>query len=207
MWTLEPACQVPGATGGVVCPGALGGCPAPQLRLALLLQRPGEPLAMRVGTFCLAPGVPLQPGALVPGVRDRFVRLVPALRPSYQPRGFGVVNVPVVLASGQPTGIGRPVFALAGHRVALVAAASWLWELGDGATVRTTRPGGAWPDVDVAHAYGRAGSFVVTVTTTWQGQFWVDGVGPFVVDGVPVTQTARVPVPVRAAHAQLLGTG
>jgi hypothetical protein len=99
------------------------------------------------------------------------------------------------------------VFALAGHRVALVAAASWLWELGDGATVRTTRPGGAWPDVDVAHAYGRAGSFVVTVTTTWQGQFWVDGVGPFVVDGVPVTQTARVPVPVRAAHAQLLGTG
>src|SRR5436305_574581 len=36
VWTLEPACQVPGVTGGVVCPGAVRACPPPQLRLALL---------------------------------------------------------------------------------------------------------------------------------------------------------------------------
>jgi hypothetical protein len=207
VWTLEPACQSPVATGGVVCPGALRACPAPQLRLALLLQRPGEPVATRVGTFCLAPGVPLQPGALVPGVRDRFVRLVPPLRPSFQPRGFGIVNVPVLLAAGQPGDIGRPVFTLAGHRVALTATASWVWRYGDGSRLATSRPGGAWPDVDVAHAYGRDGRYVTMVTTTWQGQFWVDGAGPFVIDGDPVTQDAQIVVPVRAAVAQLLGTG
>jgi hypothetical protein len=189
----------------VVCPGALRGCPPPGLRLALLLQRPGEPVATRVGTFCLAPGVPLQPDALVPGVRDRFVRLVPPLRPSFQPRGFGIVNVPVVLAAGQPADIGRPVFGLAGHRVVLSATASWRWRYGDGSQLVTRRPGGAWPDVDVAHAYGREGRFAVTVTTTWQGQFWVDGAGPFVVSGAPVTQAAQLVVPVRAAVAQLLG--
>ena len=206
VWTLEPACQSPVATGGVVCPGALRACPPPQLHLALLLQRPGEPVPTRVGTLCLAPGVPLQPGALVPGVRDRFVRLVPTLRPSFQPRGFGIVNVPVVLAAGQPAGIGRPVFPLAGHRITLTATATWLWRYGDGAQLATSRPGGAWPDMDVAHPYARDGRYLVSVTTTWQGQFWVDGAGPFVVDGDPVTQLAQLVVPVRAAVAQLLGT-
>ncbi len=207
LWTLEPACQRPGATGGVVCPGALGTCPPPQLRMALLLQRPGEPVARRVGAFCAVPGVPLQPAALVPGVRDRFVRLVPALRPAFQPRGFGIVNVPVVFAAGQAGSIGRPTFPLAGHRVALSATATWTWEFGDGRSLRTVRPGGPWPDVSVGHAYASAAEFVVLVTTTWQGQFWVDGSGPFAVDGAPVVQTATLPVPVRAAHAELVDPG
>jgi hypothetical protein len=203
-WTLEPACQRPGATGGVVCPGALGACPPPQLRLALLLRRPGETVAVRVGTFCLAPGVPLQPTALVPGVRDRFVRLLPPLRPSAQPRGSAVVNVPAVFAAGQPPSIGRPVLALAGHQVVLAARATWQWRFGDGSSQVAARPGGPWPDVDVSHPYDRPGAYVVTVTTTWQGQFWVDGTGPFVIDGAPVTQAATLDLPVRAAVAQLI---
>lgn len=68
------------------------------------------------------------------------------------------------------------------------------------------RPGGPWPDVDVAHAYATAGRFTVRVTTIWQGQFWVDGAGPFAVDGVPVTQRALLVVPVRPAHAELVAT-
>jgi hypothetical protein len=162
-------------------------------------------VAVRVGTFCLAPGVPLQPTALVPGVRDRFVRLVPPLRPTFQPRAFGIVNVPVVFAAGQASSLGRPVFALAGHRIALTATAGWSWQFGDGGSTRTQRPGGAWPDVDVAHVYCAPGRFPVTVTTTWQGQFWVDGVGPFGVAGAPVRQTARLVVPVRSALAELMG--
>jgi hypothetical protein len=185
VWTLEPACQSPGATGGVVCPGALRACPPPQLRLALLLQRPGQPAAVRVGTFCLAPGAA-------------------RLRPSFEPRGFGIVNVPVVLAAGQLGSIGRPAFDLAGHRVVLAATGSWTWRFGDGTDLQTRRPGGPWPDVDVAHAYGRDGRYLVSVTTTWRGQFWVDGAGPFVVAGAPVTQTAQLVVPVRSAVAQLV---
>ncbi len=206
-WTLEPACQRPGVTGQNSCPGAVLSCrpqPPPRLRLALLLQRPGDPVPRRVGTFCFDPAVPLQPAALVPGVRDRFVRLVPALRPAFQPDGFGIVNVPVVFAAGQAASIGRPVFALAGHRVALQATASWRWDFGDGGSERTALPGGPWPDVAVAHAYVAADRFAVRVTTVWQGQFWVDGSGPFAVDGAPVTQTAALTVPVRAAAAELV---
>jgi hypothetical protein len=205
IWTLEPACQTPGPTGGVICPGALGTCPAPQLRVALLLQRPGAVAAVRIGTFCYDPAVVLQPTALVPGVRDRFVQLLPALRPSFQPRGLGIVNVPVLFATGQAGSLGRPRFMLAGHVVDLAATASWTWEYGDGAGGRFNVPGGGWPDTDVAHVYPRPGAFTVAVTTTWQGQFWVDGTGPFSVAGPPVTQRAILAVPVRAAHAELLG--
>jgi PKD domain len=207
LWMVEPACQRPGATGGSSCPGALLSCrpqPPVRLRLALLLQRPGEPAPSRVGTFCFDPAVPLQPQALVPGVRDRFVRLVPALRPTFQPARFGIVNVPVVFAAGQRGSIGRPTFALAGHRVTLEATASWLWDFGDGRSVRSVVPGGAWPVVAVAHPYRAVGRFAVRVTSVWQAQFWVDGAGPFGVAGAPVTQTAVVTVPVRAAHAELV---
>jgi len=123
-----------------------------------------------------------------------------------QPRAFGIVNVPTVFASGQPDDIGRPVFALAGHRVALSAHATWRWQYGDGSGILTAQAGGQWPDIDVSHPYDRAGTYEVTVTTTWRGQFWVDGAGPFVVDGAPITQSARLAVPVRAAVAQLVAS-
>ena len=204
VWTLEPACQRPGATGGVVCPAALQACPPPALRLALLLRRPGEAVSTRVGTFCDDPGVPLQPTALLPGVRDRFVQLLPRLRPTFEPAGFGIVNVPVVFAAGQAGSIGRPVFDLAGHSVQLTAAATWRWEFGDGAELTSSSPGGSWPDLSVAHSYRAGGRFPAAVTTAWAGQFWVDGVGPFVVDGAPVTQSVPLVVPVRTARAELV---
>ena len=207
VWTLEPACQTPGATGGVICPGALRACPPPQLRVALLLQRPGTAVAIRVGTFCYDGTVALQPAALVPGVRDRFVQLLPPLQASFQPRGVGIVNVPVLFAAGQAGSLGRPRFTLAGHVVDLAATASWTWSYGDGGSGWFAVPGGGWPDTAVAHRYSSPGTFTVAVTTTWQGQFWVDGTGPFAVAGAPVTQRVLLSVPVRAAHAELIGTG
>jgi len=202
-WILEPACQTPGTTGRASCNGALMACPAPAMRMALFLRRPPASVFRRVGTFCADPGVPLQPGALLPGVRDRFVRLLPGLRPSFQPVGRGVVNLPVVFATGQVGSIGRPRFVLAGRRVELEAAATWRWRFGDGVELVTRRPGGAWPDTDVAHAYGRPGRFPVVVTATWAGRFWVDGAGPFTVTGAPVTQQVMVDVPVVEARAVL----
>ncbi len=204
-WTLEPACQSPRPTDWAICAGALYSCPAPALRLAVYLRRPGWPVARRVGSFCADPAVPLQPSALLPGVRDRFLRLVPALRPSFEPRGRGIVNLPVLFGAGQAGSLGRPSFGLAGHSIELEAAASWLWAFGDGATLATRSPGGGWPLTDVGHAFGRAGQFPVRVTTTWSGQFWVDGAGPFAVSGPAVTQTAVLDVPVAEARALLTG--
>jgi len=205
VWTLEPACQTPRLTGGVMCPGAQLTCPRRQLRLALLLARPGALTPVRVGTFCYDPTVALQPTGILPGVRARFVQLLPALHPSFQPTAVAIVNVPVLFAAGQPGSLGRPRFTLAGHVVDLAATASWTWQYGDGASGWFAVPGGGYPDTDVAHPYLLAGQFAVTVTTTWQGQYWVDNTGPFVVSGAPVTQVARLVVTVLPARAVLVG--
>jgi len=203
LWTLEPACRTPGVTGGLLCPGALGTCPSPQIRMALLLQRRGDAKPWRVGTFCDDPAVTLQPAALDPGVRDRFVALVPPLRPGFEPRGRGIVNVPVLFASGQPATLGRPTFELGGHRITLEATATWSWGFGDGGAVSSRAPGGIWPDQAVNHSYRSAGQFTVSVTTSWSGQFWVDGAGPFVVEGPAPTQRAVLSVLVLPARAEL----
>src|SRR5690349_10891138 len=73
IWTIEPACR----PGDAMCIGAARSCPSGSIRVALWLQRPGQPAPVEVGTFCDDPTVALQPAMLVPGVRDRFVHLVP----------------------------------------------------------------------------------------------------------------------------------
>lgn len=200
VWTLEPACRL----GDAMCVGAARSCPSGSIRVALWLQRPRDPAPVRVGTFCDDPTVALQPAVLVPGVRDRFVRLVPQLRPSAQPPGGSLVDLPVVLTSGQPRTLGRHRFVLAGRTVQLEADARWTWDLGDGGRIVTSEPGGPWPNMSVTHAYVRSGRYAIRVTTRWQGRFWVDGVGPFVVTGRPVTQQRVVVVRVGTARAVLV---
>ena len=135
----------------------------------------------------------------------KFVKYLPAMRPSFQPAGRGIVNIPVLFAAGQPETIGRPAFALGGFRVELEARASWRWDFGDGTSGVFTVPGGGWPDTSVAHTYLRQADCQVNVTATWVGQFWVDGAGPFEVTGPDITQTAPLTVPVKEAHAILIG--
>jgi PKD domain len=201
IWTLEPAC--PRLVAGVMCPGAAAMCPPTRLWMALYLQRPLDPTSRRVGTFCRDPALPLQPVGLLPGVMDRFSKLVPGLHPSFQPASRGLVNLPVVLATGQPPRLGRLRFDLAGHVIGLSATASWDWDLGDGTRRHTERPGGPWPDMDVTHAFASPGRYEVSVTTTWVGQFWVDGAGPFLVGGPILTQSGTMLVPIVQAAAVL----
>lgn len=204
VWTLEPACPRPDLT-GTMCAGAAFSCGPGSERMALWLQRPGEVVPTRVGAFCFDPAVPLQPTTLVPGVRDRFRRLVPRLTPSAQPPDGGLVNLPVVFATGQRSSLGRPRFVLAGRVVVLAATAAWTWRFGDGCELTTRDPGGPWPDLSVAHAFARRGRFAVRVVAQWQARFWVDGEGPFEVSGSPVSQTAVLRVLVRPATAVLVG--
>lgn len=204
-WLVQPKCRDSAGTGDANCVGAAHLCARGAIRMELFLQRPAWPRFRLVGQFCLGPGDVLTPVALFPGVRDRFVRYLPALAPSFQPSGRGIVNLPVLFAAGQPSSLGRTSFALAGYRIDLQAAARWHWDFGDGATENVTVPGGAYPDVSVAHAYTWQQTFAVSVTTTWVGEFWVDGAGPFPVPGPPITQTSPLEVPVKQAEAVLVG--
>jgi hypothetical protein len=61
---------------------------------------------------------------------------------------------------------------------------AYLWEYGDGTTVRTTSPGGPVPgngfdtQTPTSHRYAETGDFQVAVTTFFAGDYSLDG-GPF----------------------------
>jgi hypothetical protein len=172
--------------------------------MVLFLKRPTWPGFVKVGAFCEGPGDTLTPDALIPGVRDHFVQYLPALAATYQPPGRGIVNLPVIFAAGQPATLGQHAFTLGAHQVTLDATATWHWDYGDHATADLTTPGGPYPNQDVTHTYLHPQTATTTVTTTWAGQFWVDGAGPFEVTGPPITQTQTLHVPVKEAHAVLV---
>ena len=55
---------------------------------------------------------------------------------------------------------------------------SYTWDWGDGTTTTTTDPGAPYPDHTVSHKYtSTATGVVITLTTTWQATYAVDG-GP-----------------------------
>jgi len=203
-WVVEPQCGDSPAS-DAICFGATHRCAPGWVRMQLFLQRPGWPGFRLVGGFCLGPGQLLTPVGLDPGVRAQFLTYLPALAPSFQPRGRGIVNLPVVFATGQPSSLGLKAFPLGGHRILLDATATWHWAYGDGAVQDTSSPGSGYPDLSVSHTYTQPGSAMVTVTTTWAGQYWVDGSGPFAVAGPALTQSATVAVAVREALAVLVG--
>ena len=52
---------------------------------------------------------------------------------------------------------------------------SYHWDLGDGNTLETTNPGKPYPSEEVTATYAREGWYDITLTTTFTGQFSVDG--------------------------------
>jgi hypothetical protein len=57
----------------------------------------------------------------------------------------------------------------------------------------------------VSHPYARAGDYTVSVSSTWDAWFTVDGMGPWPVGGDPVVQTSGpLAIPVVEARAELV---
>jgi len=205
VWELSPDCQTSNPDPDLLCLNAVASCPDPGILMAIWLERPPDPVFRRVGSFCHQPGEALTPEQFVPGVRDQFIKLLPGLGLTYQPRGRGLVNLPTLFDTHQPPDLGRPRFVLGGHPIVLTATARWTFDFGDGAVGDFDRPGGSYPDVDIAHPYRQPGTFTVTVITTWTGQFTVDGLGPFPVTGPDIVQRQTVALPVKEARATLVG--
>ena len=173
--------------------------------MLIWLQRPADPAMRRVGEFCHQAGQVLTPVALVAGVRDRFVKLLPGLVVTFQPKARSLVNLPTLFDTHQPTSLGRPRFVLGGHVITVAGVPQWGFDFGDTTGGVFDVPGGQYPNQDIAHPYAQQGTFVVTVRTTWVGTFTVDGLGPFAITGPNIVQTQTVTVPVKEARAVLVG--
>src|SRR3954447_256894 len=204
LWALSPACRdaTPGQT--AACLGATINCPGAAVRL-FIWRKVGDADWENVGSACFRPGAPRTVGEITPRVRDRFIDLLPKQHPTFQPKAGGLVNVPVVFAAGQVARLADPTFDLAGFSVRLNVKASWTWNFDDGTPETFTKPGGAYPNLDVSHTYVTSDDRRVTVTTTWDGTFTVDDLGPFDITGAAVTQvSAPMDVPIHQAKGQLV---
>jgi hypothetical protein len=205
-WALLPMCRPGGqGAGGVQCGPAASSCPPGQFRRIVMLLRPGGTDWQVIGLVCLTPAGPTTVNDLADRLHDVVVEDVPALRPSSQPMGGTLVQLPAIFASGQPPTLGQRRFTLVGFDIVLEGRASWTWQFGDGETFLTSDPGGQWPDRSISHTYSESGSYQVAVTSEWHAWFTVDGLGPFLVGGAPVTQFGTpFDLPVGVARAELV---
>jgi hypothetical protein len=199
-WALLPMCHG-GQTGGIDCGGAATSCPPGQFRRIVMLWRPGDREWREVGLVCLVDGAPVTVDEMGDRLSDVVVEDVPDLRPSYQPEGGTLIGLPAIFDAGQPRTLGERQFTLVGFDIELHGRATWTWTFGDGGSMSTDEPGGAWPTTTVSHAYTRAGRYPVGVSAEWQAWFTVDGMGPWPVEGDPVVQTVG-PLPLRVVEAR-----
>lgn len=181
------------------------GCPVGTVAVRVWLSRAGGPWEV-VGETCQGDQPPRTVSEVGTAVRDRAVALLPPLRAAVQPAAGALVGLPAVFRTGQPAaGLRGADLSVLGLDVRLGSRVTWQWDYGDGAGELTAQPGGAWPDLSVSHTYRRAGTWPATVLAVWRAQYTVEGLGPFVVPGPALAQSARVDVVVRAARARLVG--
>ena len=203
-WRLSSPCVRPAGnlfSGSGPCLSVVRGCPGGDELLRAWFRRAGEPWR-EVGLACIGPGGPVTVSALGGLARDRLVRDLPVPRPTAAPRQGVLAQVPVLFGSGQAGAEVHADLDLAGGRVHLDAVPSWAWQFGDESSLSTVLPGGAYPDVSVAHAYEAPGRYRVQLRTIWRATYTVDGLGPFDVPE-PVTQTTALEVRVGEGRALL----
>lgn len=178
-------------------------CPAGFLLETLMITDPRLPAPTAGRTECRSPS-----GATPAQVRqaafDEFSQLLTTAHPSQQPAGRGVVNLPTLFSTNTPL---AQVFdeTLLGVQVTLNVDASWTWDFGDGTTLTSTDPGGAYPITSLNHVYVVSGSYVVTLTTNWTGTFSMAGGPAAVIPGGAIPRVSLpFPLEIHEAHSVLV---
>lgn len=83
---------------------------------------------------------------------------------------------------------------------------SYTWDYGDGSDpLTTTSPGHPYPSHDVHHTYAAPGTYTITLTTTWTGQYRVAGVSTWTpITGTATTTTSPDPIEAVEVRTQLV---
>ena len=152
-------------------------------------------------------GCPEDPPATVVLTVADFRRLpIAPSSPQMQPAdGRGLVNMDLILWTDP--GAQTMVTTVLGVPVTVRATpVRYAWDFGDGSPpLVTTQAGGPYPDRSVARSYDRSGSYALTLTTTWAGEYQVNGTGPWLpVLGTATTTSAPVATEAVEAHPRLV---
>jgi hypothetical protein len=202
------------------CNGAR--CAPGGTRYRLYLQRPEDAVADHLDDVCLSATRRIVPASEVAVDLRRYLTRIAPPPPgiTVQPDGRAVVGVATFFtAQGPSTDATELDVTTAAGPVRLrieIAAATYAWTFGDGATCETTEPGGRYDgdsrercDTRIAHTYASDGVYDVTLATTWTGRYTFDAgygpVGPLDVPGTGVAApSATRRVEVREAGAVLV---
>ena len=101
---------------------------------------------------------------------DRLTKLVPTAGVAYQPEFEPLVKTDVYFWCDLPS-IFQSRVDIIGEIVDVTLRPSFTWNFGDGSVYTTTQNGAAYPNGTIRHSYARAGSYVITLLTTWNGSF------------------------------------
>ena len=204
-WRLSSPCLRSGDgnpfSGTPTCLSVVRGCPDRAQLLRAWFQPPGGSWR-EIGLVCIGDGGPVTVVGLGSQVHEWITRGLPPQRLTFQPTRGAVTQLPVVFDSGQSSAGLHATLDLAGRSVALEATPTWRWEFGDGTRRETTDPGGAFPNLAVAHSFRVSRAYRVRMVTTWTARFTVEGLGPFPVTE-PVSQSTLATIPVGEGRAVL----
>jgi hypothetical protein len=152
-------------------------------------------------------GCPEDPDPVVALSAEDFRRLpLTPSAPQFQPvDGRGLVTMDLILFT-DPSPQTLTTSVLGVPVTVRATPTRFSWDLGDGsAPLLTADPGAPYPHHTVARAYDRPGTYAVVLTTTWAGEYQVDGVGPWLpVTGTATTTSAPFTAVVEEAPARLV---
>ena len=101
---------------------------------------------------------------------DRLTKMVPTAGVAYQPEFEPLVKTDVYFWCDLPT-LFQSRVDIIGEIVDVTLRPSFAWSFGDGSVYTTTENGAPYPNGTIRHSYAKAGSYVITVLTTWNGSY------------------------------------
>jgi hypothetical protein len=185
------------------CKHAVTSCPRGSLLYRVWFGRTASTVAV-VGSVCWGSSTPVTRRQVEGRIDDYVIRYVPGLRPGFDPPGGSLTSVPVIFWTGQPTSFRPPNFSLSGHSVSITARPTWRWTWGDGASAWKSVAGAQYPSRQITHQFRSPGTYTVGVTSVWQAQYTVSGIGTFEVAGEVLRQSRTLTVPIKSAKTVLI---
>ncbi len=133
---------------------------------------------------------------------------IPGLVFSYQPPDLGLVNLPEIFFTTEPTTASYTV-DIRGYSVTIEAFVDqFTWHTGDSASpegeaVVSADPGAPYPNQTVTHTYLARGTYPASLETLWTATYTYDGNGPYAVPGSVTTIGPTQNIQVVEAHPVL----